>query len=164
MGGVCCVFRGLAGSWTRVKIHLPLGHLLLSHCSVLARMPGVSTEGRGPDQASLFTQVITLPPGPVLSLSVQFSHSVVSNSLRPHRQKPTRLPRPWDSPGKNTGVGCHFLLQCRKRKVQGKSLSRVRLCATPERAAHQATPSLGFSKQEHWSGLPFPSPVHESEK
>ena len=38
--------------------------------------------------------------------------SVVSDSVRPHRQQPTRLPRPWDSPGKNTGVGCHFLLQC----------------------------------------------------
>ena len=36
--------------------------------------------------------------------------------------------------------------------------SRVRLCATPETAAHQAPPSLGFSRQEHWSGLPFPSP------
>ena len=41
--------------------------------------------------------------------------------------------------------------------------SRVRLCATPEMAAHQAPPSLGFCRQEHWSGLPFPSPVHESE-
>ena len=41
--------------------------------------------------------------------------------------------------------------------------SRVRLCATPETAAHQAPPSLGFSRQEYWSGLPFPSPVHESE-
>ena len=42
--------------------------------------------------------------------------------------------------------------------------SRVRLCVTPQTAAHQAPPSLGFSRQEHWSGLPFPSPVHESEK
>ena len=42
--------------------------------------------------------------------------------------------------------------------------SRVRLCATPETAAHQAAPSLGFSRQEHWSGLPFPSPMHESDK
>ena len=42
--------------------------------------------------------------------------------------------------------------------------SRVRLCATPETAAHQAPPSLGFSRQEHWSGLPFPSPMHESKK
>ena len=43
-------------------------------------------------------------------------------------------------------------------------VSRVWLCATPETAALQAPPSLGFSRQEHWSGLPFPSPVHESEK
>ena len=42
--------------------------------------------------------------------------------------------------------------------------SRVQLCATPETAAHQASLSLGFSRQEHWSGLPFPSPMHESEK
>ena len=42
--------------------------------------------------------------------------------------------------------------------------SRVRLYATPYTAAHQAPPSLGFSRQEHWSGLPFPSPVDESEK
>ena len=42
--------------------------------------------------------------------------------------------------------------------------SRVQLCVTPEMAAHQAPPSLGFSRQEHWSGLSFPSPMHESEK
>ena len=42
--------------------------------------------------------------------------------------------------------------------------SRVQPCATPETAAHQAPPSLGFSRQEHWSGLPFPSPMQESEK
>ena len=42
--------------------------------------------------------------------------------------------------------------------------SRVRLCVTPQTAAHQATPSLEFSRQEHWSALPFPSPMHESEK
>ena len=43
-------------------------------------------------------------------------------------------------------------------------LSCVRLCATPQTAAHQTLPSLGFSRQGHWSGLPFPSPVHESEE
>ena len=42
--------------------------------------------------------------------------------------------------------------------------SRVRLCATPQTAAHQAPPSLGFSRQKHWSGLPLPSPMHESGK
>ena len=58
-----------------------------------------------------------------------------------------------------------------KRKVKRPMLlllllsrfSRVQLCATPETAAHQAPPSLGFSRQEHWSQLPFPSPMHESE-
>ena len=44
--------------------------------------------------------------------------SVMSDSMRPHRRKPTRLPRPWDSPGKNTGVGCHFPLQCMKVKSE----------------------------------------------
>ena len=47
--------------------------------------------------------------------------SVVSDSVRPHRRQPTRLPRPWDSPGKNTGVGCHFLLQCMKVKSESES-------------------------------------------
>ena len=42
--------------------------------------------------------------------------------------------------------------------------SHVRLCVTPEMAAHQVPPSLGFSRQEHWSGLLFPSPMHESQK
>ena len=42
--------------------------------------------------------------------------------------------------------------------------SRVRPCVTPKTAAYQAPPSLGFSRQEHWSELPFPSPMHESEK
>ena len=45
-----------------------------------------------------------------------------------------------------------------------RSFSRVRLCATPQMAAHQAPLSLGLSRKEHWSGLPFPSPMQESEK
>ena len=44
----------------------------------------------------------------------------MSNSVRPHRWQPTRLPRPWDSPGKNTGVGCYFLLQCMKVKSESE--------------------------------------------
>ena len=44
----------------------------------------------------------------------------MSDSVRPHRRQPTRLPRPWDSPGKNTGVGCHFLLQCMKMKSESE--------------------------------------------
>ena len=44
----------------------------------------------------------------------------MSDSVRPHRLQPIRLPRPWDSPGKNTGVGCHFLLQCMKVKSESE--------------------------------------------
>ena len=54
--------------------------------------------------------------------------------------------------------GCQLLL------LLLSCFSHVRLCASPETAAHQAPPSLGFSRQEHWSGLPFPSPMQESEK
>ena len=46
--------------------------------------------------------------------------SVVSDSVWPHRWQPTRLPRPWDSPSKNTGVGCHFLLQCMTVKSESE--------------------------------------------
>ena len=72
--------------------------------------------------------------------------------MRPHRRQPTRLPRPWDSPGKNTGVGCHFLFQ----RVKVKSLSCVRLFKTPWTAAYQAPPSMRFS--EYWSAVLLPSP------
>ena len=51
----------------------------------------------------------------------------MSNSVRPHRWEPTRLPNPWDSPGKNTGVGCHFLLQCMKVKNESEV---TQLCLT----------------------------------
>ena len=91
---------------------------------------------------------------------------------------------PAEPPGKpkNTAVGSlslrqgifqteesnRGLLYCRMILYQLLLLlshfSRVRLCETPWTAAHQAPPSLGFSRQEHWSGLPFPSPMHESEK
>ena len=78
----------------------------------------------------------------------------MSNSVRPHRRQPTRLHHPWDSPGKNTEVGCHFLLQCMKVT----SLSHVRLFATPWTTAYRAPQSVGFSRQEYWSGVPLPSP------
>ena len=138
--------------------------------------------------------------------------SVVSDSVRPHRRQPARLPHPWDSPGKNTGVGCHFLLQCTKVKSESEvaqscpTLSDPTDCGPPGSFVHRifqtrvlewsatafpknipaaaaakslqscptlcdpidgsprGPPSLGFSRQEHWSGLPFPSPMHESEK
>ena len=61
----------------------------------------------------------------------------MSDSVRPHRQQPTRLPRPWDSPGKNTGVGCRFLLQCMKVKSESEV---AQSCLTPS------------DPMGHWSG------------
>ena len=58
--------------------------------------------------------------------------------MRPQRWQPTRLLRPWDSPGKNTGVGCHFLLQCRKVKSESEVAQSCPTLATPWTAAYQA--------------------------
>ena len=77
----------------------------------------------------------------------------MSDSVRPHRRQPTRFPRPWDSPGKNTGVGCHFLLQCMKVKSESEVAQSCPILATPWTAAYQAPPSMGFSRQKYWSGL-----------
>ena len=66
----------------------------------------------------------------------------MSDSVRPHRWQPTRLPHPWDSPGKNTGVGCHFLLQCMKVKSQSEvtqsclTLSDPMDCSPPGSSVH----------------------------
>ena len=68
--------------------------------------------------------------------------SVVSDSVRPHGRQPTRLPCPWDSPGKNTGVGCHFLLQCIKVKSESQvaqsclTLSNPMDCSLPGSSVH----------------------------
>ena len=62
--------------------------------------------------------------------------------MRPHRRQPTRLPRPWDSPGKNTAVGCHFLLQCMKVKSESQvsqlclTLSDPMDCSLPDSSIH----------------------------
>ena len=71
----------------------------------------------------------------------------------------TRLPRPWDSPGKNTGVGCHFLLQRMKVRSESEVAQSCPTRATPWTAAHQAPPFMGFSRQEYWSRVPLPSPT-----
>ena len=73
--------------------------------------------------------------------------SVMSHSVRPHRQQPNRLPRPWDSPGNNPGVGCHFLLQCKKVKNESEVAQSCPTLCDPWTAAHQAPPSMGFSRQ-----------------
>ena len=77
--------------------------------------------------------------------------------MRPHRLQPTRLPRPWDSPGKNTGVGCHFLLQCMKVKSESEVTQSCPTLVTPWTTAYQAPPSMGFCRQKYWSSMPLPS-------
>ena len=68
--------------------------------------------------------------------------SVVSDSMQPHRRQPTRLPHPRNSPGENTGVGCHFLLQCMKVKSESEvvqscpTLSDPMDCSSPGSSVH----------------------------
>ena len=82
---------------------------------------------------------------------------VVSDSVRPHRWQPTRLPRPWDSSGKNTGVGCHFLLQCMKVKSEREvaqscpTLSNPMDCSLPGCSAHGIVPARVLE----WGAIAF---------
>ena len=84
--------------------------------------------------------------------------SVVSDSVRPHKRQPIRLPCPWDFPGKNTGVACHFILQCMKVKSQSEvaqscpTLSDPMDCSPPGSSVH------GIFQEEYWSEVPLPSP------
>ena len=84
----------------------------------------------------------------------------MSDSVRPHRRQPTRLPRPWDSPGKNTGVGFHFYLQCIKVKSESEvaqscsTLSNPIDCSLPGSSVHGIFPArvlesgaITFSKE-----------------
>ena len=77
----------------------------------------------------------------------------MSHSARPHRRQPTRLPGPWDSPSKNTGVGCHFLLQCMKMKSESKVAQSCPTLRDPMDCSLPGSSILGFSRQEYWSGL-----------
>ena len=76
----------------------------------------------------------------------------------PKNGSPPGSPVPGDSPGKNTGVGCHFLLQCMKVKSESEVARSCPTLSDPWTAAYQAPPSMGFSRQEYWSGVPLPSP------
>ena len=103
------------------------------------------------------------PHKALLLLLSRFSR--VSDSVRPHRWQPTRLPRPWDSPGKNTGVGCHFLLQCMIVKSESEvaqscpTLHDPMVCSLPGSSVHgifQARVlewgAIAFSKLEEYLG------------
>ena len=76
--------------------------------------------------------------------------SVVSDSVRPHRWQPTRLHHPWDSPGENTGVGCHFILQCMKVKVTQSCLT---LCDPMDYTVH----GILQARVLEWVAYPFSS-------
>ena len=83
--------------------------------------------------------------------------SVISDSMRPYRRQPTRLPHPWDSPGKNTGVGCHFLLQCMKVKSEREvgqlcpTLSDPMDCSLPGSSIH----GIFQTRVLEWSAIAF---------
>ena len=81
----------------------------------------------------------------------------MSDSVRLHRRQPTRLPCPWDSPGKNTGVGCHFLLQCMKVKSESEGTQSCPTLSDPMDCSLPGSSIMGFSRQEYWSGVPLPS-------
>ena len=87
-----------------------------------------------------------------------------SSLLSPSADSPSPVfARPKSQPRQPLGeMGFSFLLVLLLLLLLSR-FSRVRLCVTPLTAAHQAPPSLGFSRQKHWSGLPFPSPMHENE-
>ena len=84
----------------------------------------------------------------------------MSNSVRPHRRQPTRLLCPWDSPGKNTGVGCHFLLQCMKVKSQSEvaqscpNLSDPMDCSLPGSSVH----GIFQERVLEWGAIAFSVP------
>ena len=83
----------------------------------------------------------------------------MSNSVRPYRRQPTRLPVPGILQARTLEWVAISFPNAWKWKVKVKSLSHVRLFATPWTAAYQAPSSMGFSRQEYWSGVPLPSPL-----
>ena len=94
---------------------------------------------------------------PILCNPINSSPPVMSNSVRPHRQQPTRLLHPWDSPGKNTGVGCHFLLQCMKGKSESEvaqscpTLSDPMDCSLPGSSVH----GISQARVLEWGAIAF---------
>ena len=87
----------------------------------------------------------------------------MSDSVRPQRRKPTRLPHPWDSPGKNTGVGCHFLLQCMKVKNESEvtqlcpTLSNRMDCSLPSSSVH----GISQARVLEWGAIAFSQTIVE---
>ena len=93
----------------------------------------------------------------VANTTIQYS--VVSDSVWPHRRQPMRFPVPGILQAITLAWVAISFSNAWKWKVKVKSFSCVQLVATPWTAAHQAPPSVGFSRQEYWSGVPLPSPT-----
>ena len=81
----------------------------------------------------------------------------MSDSVWPLRWQPTRLCRPWDSPGKNSGVGCHFLLQCMKVKSESEVAQSCLALSYPMHCRHPGSSVHRISRQEYWSWVSLPS-------
>ena len=81
----------------------------------------------------------------------------MSNSVRPHRRQPTRLPRPWDSPSKNAGVGCHFLLQCMKVKSESEVAQSCPTLSNPMDCSLPGSPIHGIfqARELEWGAIAF---------
>ena len=81
----------------------------------------------------------------------------MSDSVRPHRRQPTRLCRPWDSPGKNTGVGCHFLFQCMKVKNESESAQSCPILCDPIDSSPPGSPVPGIlqARTLEWVAISF---------
>ena len=91
------------------------------------------------------------------SVAAAASASVVSDSVRSHRQKPTRLLCPWDSPDKNTGVGCHFLLQCMKVKSESEVAQSCLTLSDPMDSSLRGSSIHGVVKTRvrEWGAIAF---------
>ena len=81
----------------------------------------------------------------------------MSDSVRPHRWQPTRLPHPWDSPGKNTGVGCHFLLQCMKVKSESEVAQSYPTLSDPMDCSPPGSSTYGIFQARvlEWGAIAF---------
>ena len=145
------IVHGVAKNWTR-----------------LSNFHWWTHEGSGVFEMSLGSTDCGFPGGSAGKESAAIA-SVVSDSVWPQRRQPTRLPCPWDSPAKNTGVGCHFLLQCMKVKSESEvaqsclTLSDPMDYSLPGSSIHgissnmeylSSVPGLGRSSREG-NGLPL---------
>ena len=124
--GVSCIAGGFFTSWATRQAHVPVGENVICNWIIYNLSPSYPNAYYKSMYAAAAAKSLQLCPPPV----------------PPHRWQPTRLPCLWDSPGKNTGVGCHFLLQCMKVKSKIEvaqscpTLSDPLDCSLPGSSSH----------------------------